>query len=139
MSKRRFTKDQIEELLKNKNIEKCSEKSISYSKEFKIRAIKQYNEEGLSSTMIFKQAGFDLNIIGRDTPDRCMNMWRDVFKNKGLEELSKETRGKGRIGKGPQNFKGSDKEKMELLELKIAYLEEENRFLKILRKQRGLD
>lgn len=139
MSKRRFTKDQIEELLKNKNIERCSEKSITYSKEFKIRAIKQYNEEGLSSVMIFKQAGFDLNIIGKDTPDGCMYIWRKTFKEKGIEELSKETRGKGRIGKGPQNIKGSDKEKMELLELKIAYLEEENRFLKILRKQKGLD
>jgi len=139
MSKRIFTKNQIEDLLLNKNVERCSEKSITYSKEFKIRAIKQYNEEGLSSTMIFKQAGFDLNIIGKDTPDGLMYTWRKILKEKGLKELSKETRGRGRIGKGPQNIKGSDKEKMEFLELKIAYLEEENRFLKILRKQKGLD
>lgn len=138
MSKVRFTKEQIEELLKNKNIEKCSEKSITYNKDFKIKAVNQYNE-GLKTRTIFENAGFNINFLGIKKLKDTLLSWIKVSKNKGIEELSKETRGKGRIGKGPQNIKGSDKEKMELLELKIAYLEEENRFLKILRKQKGLD
>jgi len=138
MSKVRFTKEQIEELLKNKNIEKCSEKSITYNKDFKIKEVNQYNE-GLKTRTIFENAGFNINFLGIKKLKDTLLSWIKVSKNKGIEELSKETRGKGRIGKGPQNIKGSDKEKMELLELKIAYLEEENRFLKILRKQKGLD
>ena len=136
MSKRRFAKEQIQKLLKNSNIEKCSEKSITYNKEFKIRAIKQYREEGLTCKEIFELAGFDLALIGKDTPDRCMHLWKKIFDNKGLEELLKETRGRGKFGKGPQNFKGSEKERLKYLEHKLAYLEEENRFLKELRKQK---
>jgi hypothetical protein len=44
MSKRKFTKEQIGELLKNANVVKCSEKSITYSKEFKVWAVKRYGE-----------------------------------------------------------------------------------------------
>jgi len=36
MSKRRFNKEQIDGLLKNKNVGRCSEKSISYALRFKL-------------------------------------------------------------------------------------------------------
>ena len=87
MSKRRFTKEQIDELLKNPNIETCSEKSISYSKNFKELAIKQ-KQEGFSNMKIFIQAGFDVDLIGREIPDYCLHRWLKVFRNKGLQELN---------------------------------------------------
>lgn len=40
MSKRIFSEEQIKELLQNPNVEKCSEKSIGYKKEFKLSASK---------------------------------------------------------------------------------------------------
>ena len=64
MSKRRFTEAQIAELSQNKNISKCSAKSITYSKEFKLSAIKKYYKEGYSPRMIFEEAKLDIQLIG---------------------------------------------------------------------------
>jgi len=44
MSKRIFTKEQIKTLLRNPNVARCSEKSISYSKDYKISEIMKYQE-----------------------------------------------------------------------------------------------
>ena len=135
MSKRIFTKEQIEELLKNKNITKCSKRSITYNKDFKIDALSKY-KEGFSPKEIFKDAGFDLDLIGKESPKYNIHRWKKTFNTKGIEYLSKETRGKN--GGRPKSNFDNEKEKLKYLEHKIAYLEEENRFLKELRKQRGI-
>lgn len=135
MSKRIFTKEQIETLLQNENVTGCSEKSISYRKDFKILAVRKY-QEGLPSHEIFRQAGFDIYTIGRDTPKECLRRWRNVYKQKGEKGLIIDGRGKsasGRKSKSPKNL--TDKEKMERLEAEVAYLKEENRFLAELRKK----
>lgn len=132
MSKRIFTKQQIKALLQNPNIERCSEKSISYRKNFKILAINKYCK-GLPPNEIFKQAQFDINMIGRETPKRCLHDWRKVFKAKGAQGLSVETRGKS--GGRPKVKWSNDKEKLKYLEAEVAYLKEENRFLARLRKK----
>src|SRR3989339_290548 len=93
MSKRMFTKEQVKDLGKNKNVSKCSEKSITYSKDFKMKAVKQYGEEGITSSEIFRQAGFDLVIIGKDIPKQSLKRWNRAFKAKGLNGLA-ELRGK---------------------------------------------
>ena len=84
MSKRIFTKEQIAILLNNVNVMGCSEKSVSYQKDFKILAVKKY-QEGLSPSEIFKQAQFDINIIGRKTPKACLRRWLKISKKKGEE------------------------------------------------------
>lgn len=68
MSKRRLNENQIKELLANNNVENCSGRSITYNKEFKVWAVNKYYEEGYSPRMIFEEAGFDISIIGGDTP-----------------------------------------------------------------------
>ena len=132
MSTRRFNKEQIKILLQNQNVEKCSEKSITYHKEFKISSINKYHE-GLSPNTIFREAGFDIDLIGRKTPKRCLQGWRKVFKLKGVGKLSVETRGKG--GGRPKTNWSNEKEKIKYLEAENAYLKEENRFLAKLRKK----
>ena len=134
MSKRIFTKEQIKTLLQNQNVERCSEKSISYQKDFKITAVKEY-QEGLSSLEIFKRARFDVDTIGRETPERCLHRWRKVFRDKGAKELSVETRGRGKGGGRPKTNWSNEKEKIKYLEAEVAYLKEENRFLAKLRKK----
>jgi hypothetical protein len=134
MSKRIFNKEQINELLQNPNVERCSSKSITYKKDFKVSAIKRYHE-GLPPNVIFRQAEFNLDMIGRDTPKRCLQNWRDVFKQKGLKELSVETRGRGKGGGRSKTNWSSEKEKIKHLEAEVAYLKEENRFLAKLRKK----
>jgi len=132
MSKRIFSEEQIKELLQNPNVEKCSDKSITYQKDFKILAVKKYLE-GLSSNEIFRQAEFNLDMIGRKTPKYCLRDWRTIFKTKGLQELLIETRGKG--GGRPKVNWSTEKEKIKYLETKIAYLKAENDFLAKLRKK----
>lgn len=139
MSKRIFTKEQIEILLQNKNVAVCSERSISYRKDFKLRAVKEY-QEGLPVSLIFKQAGFNIDIIGHETPKECLRRWRKIFKEKGETGLKTDNRGKQKLGgrpKGrPLNIANlSDKDKLKRLEAEVAYLKAENRFLARLRKK----
>lgn len=134
MSKRILTKEQIKMLLQNPNVEKCSEKSITYQKNFKISAIKKY-QEGWPPNVIFRQAEFNIDVIGRETPKRCLQNWREVLRDKGIKELSIETRGRGKGGGRPKIKWSDDKEKIKYLETKIAYLKAENDFLARLRKK----
>lgn len=134
MSKRRFTSEQINGLLGNRNVAKCSDRAITYNKDFKVRAVKQYQDEGKSAKQIFKEAGFDLNAIGKDRPKVCLQDWRRIFKRKGIRGLKTETRGwSGR----PRIKKLTDAKKIEWLEAKVAYLKAENDFLAKLRAKRA--
>jgi transposase-like protein len=136
MSKRRFNETQAAELLKNKNVAKCSDKSITYSKEFKVRAVKQYYEDGYSPGMIFKEAGFDWQIIGPDSPKDCLQRWRTIYKARGVDCLSIETRGKHHKGGRPKINNMTDAERIKRLEIENAYLKAENDFLAKLRAAR---
>jgi len=133
MSKRIFSEEQIKELLQNPSVERCSDKSISYHKDFKILAVKEY-QEGFPPIEIFKRAGFNVDLIGRETPERCLHRWRKVLKDKGVKELSVETRGRSGGGRPKTNW-SNEKEKIKYLEAENAYLKEENRFLAKLRKK----
>lgn len=135
MSKRIFNQEQISLLLQNPNVDRCSEKSISYHKDFKLSAVKQY-ESGLPASEIFKQAGFNLDIIGRKKPKWCLGRWLKVFRTKGIKELSIEARGRGKGGGRPKTNWSNDKEKLKYLEVQVAYLKAENAFLARLRKKR---
>lgn len=133
MSKRRFTTDQIKELLKNKNVAKCSEKSITYSKEFKLKAIKQYNEDGYSPRVIFEKADFDIYLIGKWVPDESLHRWRKTYSSKGLLGLNAETRGRSHGGGRPKTKGLTETDRIKRLEIENAYLKEENSFLVKLR------
>ena len=132
MSKRIFTKEQIEELEKNENVSKCSERSISYSQNFKKSAVRLYDTQGLTSSEIFRQAGFNLNMVGRKTPKECLKRWRKTFQSNGIKGFI-ETRGKAMGGGRPKTRNLTDADKIERLEIEIAYLKAENDFLAKLR------
>jgi transposase-like protein len=129
MSKRRFTKEEIEGLSKNIYIKRCSEKSITYANEFKLLAIQRYFEEGLAPSQIFYEAGFDPNIIGKETASFNLKAWRRVRANKGIFRLSEETRGRAKGGGRPKTKGITDADRIRRMEIKIAYLEAENAFL----------
>ena len=126
-----FTQDQISKLLTNKNVIKCSPKSITYRKEFKIEAVKKYYNEGYSPGMIFEEAGFDSAVIHRDKASDCLRRWKIIFNRKGEKELMKE--GRGRLGGRPKKGFKDRQTDIEYLKTKIAYLEAENDFLAKLR------
>lgn len=134
MNKRVFTQEQIDDLSRNVHVRKCSKKSVTYSGDFKVMAVKRYEEEGVPPSQIFREAGFDLSVIGKDVPDDRMLRWRKVVKTKGLGGLATETRGKG--GGRPKTKNLSETEKIERLEATVAYLKAENDFLAKLRAKR---
>ncbi len=126
-----FTQKQIKELLKNNNVRRCSPKSITYKKDFKLRAVKQYQDDGYSSRMIFEEAGFDIAAIGRKRAKDSLSRWRRTYNSKGEKALMKESRG---IPKAKETVKFKNKDqKIEHLETKIKYLNAENDFLAELR------
>jgi len=127
-----FTQKEINELLKNEYVSKCSSKSVTYSKEFKLLAVNKYYEDGYSPNMIFGEAGFDLGLLGHNRPEQCLKRWRKKYKEKGDEGLEEDDRGKHGGRKKESTFK-NDKEKIKYLEAKIAYMDAENDFLAKLR------
>jgi transposase len=129
MEKIIYSPEQLKALRDNPNVAKCSNKSITYSKEFKLKAIRQYYEEGLGPNEIFAQAGFNLSVIGRKKPKSCLRDWRSIYKTKGQKELLKENRGKS----GGRRLKIQESDDPEYLKAKIAYLEAENDFLRKLK------
>lgn len=124
-----FNEEQVKELIKNKNVSRCSAKSITYKQEFKLRAVKQYFEEGMGPNQIFEEAGFGLSWLGEYRARGSLKRWRDLYKKSGSKLLLKENRG----GPGRRKRIKDDKGKIEYLETKIAYLEAENDFLAKLR------
>ena len=134
-----YTKEQKEILLKNKNVEKCGVGVITYTGDFKVRAVKQYNEEYMTPKEIFMQAGFDIEMIGKNKPKNCLERWNKIFRKKGLKELLESKAGGGRGGrpKGTKNL--SEKDKIERLKLEIEYLKEKNRFLAKIRAKKKLN
>jgi hypothetical protein len=135
MSKRIFTPEQVTDLLQNPYVTKCSDRSIGYRKDFKIFAIKRY-QEGWSPQQIFREAGFNTAIIGSKTPKWCLKRWLTTFQTKGEIGLKTDSRGQGKGGGRPKGIKHlSDKEKLKYLEAQVAYLKAENDFLAKLRKK----
>ena len=109
MAKRQiqFTQDHIEILLQNPNVESISSDTIRFTSEFKELALKKY-KEGVPALQIFKDAGFDLNVLGKETPKTSIRNWRhrekclsknntrylarEVKKNKALKSVLEENR-----------------------------------------------
>ena len=109
MAKRleQFTNEQIEILLKNPNVADATTNTIKFTPEFKKLAL-QKTEEGMSPNDIFKEAGFDLKIIGKKTPNNRIRAWKfyerhsnknntkylakEIKKNKILKSILEENR-----------------------------------------------
>jgi putative transposase len=83
MSKKTFAAEEVELLSNNKFVQNVSEKSITYSNEFKIHFIAE-SKKGKTSRLIFKEAGFDIGIIGEKRCEVAGARWRKAFKDKGV-------------------------------------------------------
>ncbi|WP_330218440.1 HTH domain-containing protein, partial [Sporosarcina globispora] len=124
MSKNFYNEFQMKELEKNPNVLRASERSISYSPEFKIKAVTEYTS-GKTPSQIFIEQGFDLEMIGKEQPKRCLKRWRETFERFGEEGFLTERRGKGSTGR-PSSKQLSIEEKLRKAEARIKFLEAEN-------------
>ena len=122
MKRKPYTVQEKEELLKSDAIEKIANSSATYSKEFKVFAVGEYMT-GKTPLQIFIEAGINVNILGREQPERCLSRWRKIHDKYGINGLLQENRGVGSSGRPSK--------KVLTTEEKVAKLERENEILTV--------
>ncbi len=83
MSKIQFTQDELNKLSNNIYIKKISNKSITYTNEFKIHFIAEYNN-GKTPTQIFNEAGLSSDILGLNRIRCASERWRKSYAKDGV-------------------------------------------------------
>ncbi|MGG7153474.1 IS3 family transposase, partial [Clostridium neonatale] len=83
MSKKTFSDEEVRSLSNNKYVKKVSNKSITYTNEFKIHFIAEYNN-GKSPRTIFEEAGFNIDVIGLRRIDCSSSRWRKAYNENGV-------------------------------------------------------
>jgi len=83
MSKIRFKEVEMERLNKNPNVERVSEKAITYTDEFKKEFIEEYLK-GKMPYQIFQEAGFDIDIIGMKRVEQSACRWLKAYNDDGI-------------------------------------------------------
>lgn len=132
MSNKRFTKEEINELSKNKYVKKVSEKAITYSEEFKILFMSEYNK-GKLPRQIFVEAGFDIEILGIKRIESSSKRWRKSYEKDGEPGL-RDTR-KFNSGR-PLKRELTIEEIIQRKDAEIAYWKAEAELLKKIRAAR---
>ncbi len=135
MSKKMFTESQVKKLLKNPYTKSVSQKGVTYSDEFKLKVVTEY-EKGKQPRQIFEECGFDVNILGMKRVSSSSDRWRAAYHKEGESGL-RDTRS---VSSGiPRKKELSSQEKYERLEAQYRLLEAENELLKKIRfAERGL-
>lgn len=110
----------------NPNVEKITDSNISFTKEFKLRAVNAY-KSGESPESIFIDAGIVLSDFERCYARKTISRWMRIISKHGVKNINKERRGLGSSGRP------SEGKRFKSLEEEIAYLRAENDFLKKLR------
>ena len=124
MGRTYFTEEQQSELQKNPYIQNASPKSITYTKEFKEKFEEEYRAGKLPS-QILADMGIDHRILGKKRKDGLVaRMKLYKLRPEGCEDTRKNNTGR------PSTKELTNAEKIERLEGKIAYLNQENEFLK---------
>lgn len=83
MSRIKFTDENVLELVKNIYVKNISNKSITYTNEFKIHFIAEYNN-GKIPRQIFDEAGFNIDIIGTKRIECASSRWRKAYEKGGV-------------------------------------------------------
>lgn len=126
MSKKLFSKEEIEVLERNENIKKISEKGITYSSDFKKKFVEEYSR-GKSALEIFEENGLSVKILGNDRIKTAKDRWMKRYSEKGGKGL-KDTRAYNQ-GRPPKKELTLE-EKYERLKIENEYLKMENDLLK---------
>lgn len=83
MSKKLFSKEEIDRLKQNKYVKNISPKAITYTDEFKLYFIAEYTN-GKITRDIFNQAGLDVEILGEERIKNARKRWMKAYKNEGV-------------------------------------------------------
>lgn len=92
MSKKLFSRAEQDHLSNNKYVKKVSDKSITYSDEFKRLFIDEYME-GKTPREIFESRGFDVEILGIKRVEQCADRWKRAYERDGIIGLADSRKG----------------------------------------------
>lgn len=126
MSKITFDETTIELLKKNPYITKISEKSITYSDEFKRLFIEEYLK-GKTPKVIFSEFGFDVEILGVKRYEQAAARWIRAYRKDGiigLRDIRQDNAGR------PTEKNLSKDDIIQKQQAKIQLLEEQLELLK---------
>lgn len=132
-----FTKEEIAEFKRHPCVFYVSERSVSYTAEFKKRAL-DLHAQGISAPEIWKGAGFNPERWKKNYTYSTIKDWKRIVEKRGIEGLS--SLGGIQYDRGRPNKKESIKiesDKLKRLELQVRYLQAENAFLAKLRAKRA--
>lgn len=122
-----FSESDRKSLLSNRYVESVTASQVQFTPEFKIKALKLH-DKGLRPKDIFLQLGIDPLHFLPGYPKKCLSRWKKILEKDGEKGLKQEKRGKNATGRPKQKL-NSEKALLD----RIAFLEEENDFLKKLR------
>lgn len=135
MSKKHFNKNEQEQLANNPFVVRVSEKSITYSDEFKRLFIDQYLL-GRTPREIFETNGFNVDMLGIKRVEQCSDRWKKAYEENGIIGLA-DSRKEAALR--PSKRKLSPNEIIARQEAKIRLLEAQLEYVKKLdRKERRL-
>lgn len=117
------------QIAKNPNVEKVTEKHITFTSEFKNKLIED-NKNGIAPLESFQKAGFDLSIFPKHYLKDAVMKLKLIHQKYGDLAFSESRRGRRATGRKPKHPKKLDEK--QLLN-RVAYLEAEVDFLKKLR------
>lgn len=120
-----MSKEFVKQLNENPNVEKATEWTISFTKEFKQLAYDEY-QRGKSMREVFTEAGFDVEKLGEK---RMQNFRQKLLARVGNESGFADKR-KDKSQQAPPSTEAQMMKRIRELEHRNAYLEQENEFLK---------
>jgi transposase len=126
LSIKEFTDEQIYILQQNPYVKAVSKKGITYTEEFKRIYISE-SEKGKTSGIIFREYGFDTQLLGKARYANAGMRWRKAYALNGISGLS-DTR-IGNSGR-PSEKEIPIEEKYERLKAQNHLLKAENELLK---------
>ena len=113
MGRGSLSESEVQIILKNPYVREVKGSHVIYTQEFKRHFMKEY-QEGKGPTRIFREAGFDVAILGSKRIERAAARWRETNISKLTEEQSQTPAQK----------------KEEHIYIRIEALEQENALLK---------
>lgn len=126
MSKITFSTKEIITLQKNPNVQRVSERSITYTDAFKNKFMDEYLA-GKLPRQIFDENGFDVDVIGIKRIEQSAHRWKKAYERNGLIGLTDSRKtGSGR----PLKRELTPSEVMERQEARIKLLEGQVELLK---------
>lgn len=124
MKKMYFTKEQQEQLSANPYVEKISETTITYTREFRETFMAKY-QTGKLPSQILREMDINPRVLGKRRIDSIVYRIKQYeLRPEGCEDIRGSNTGR------PSTKELSVPEKIKRLEQKIAYLKQENEFLK---------